>query len=99
MTEGKTSGFHVPLTNFFDVTDEMVIAQVEIIGPALCTIPLDSEQEAIAVASDNPTGLSSGVWARDRTVVSWASKACTSLLNSRRDSFDFQAMLISTVVY
>ena len=50
-------------TIFADVANSMVIAQEEIFGPVLCIIPVDSEEEAIAVANDSPYGLSGAVWA------------------------------------
>ncbi len=61
--EGFDIGFYVQPTIFADVVNSMVIAQEEIFGPVLCIIPVDSEEEAIAVANDSPYGLSGGVWA------------------------------------
>ena len=61
--EGFDTGFYVQPTIFADVVNTMVIAQEEIFGPVLCVIPVDSEEEAIAVANDSPYGLSGGVWA------------------------------------
>lgn len=61
--EGFDTGFYVQPTIFADVVNTMVIAQEEIFGPVLCIIPVDSEEEAIAVANDSPYGLSGGVWA------------------------------------
>ncbi len=61
--EGFDTGFYVQPTIFADVVNSMVIAQEEIFGPVLCIIPVDSEEEAIAVANDSPYGLSGGVWA------------------------------------
>jgi aldehyde dehydrogenase (NAD+) len=61
--EGFDIGFYVQPTIFADVVNSMVIAQEEIFGPVLCIIPVDSEEEAIAVANDSPYGLSGAVWA------------------------------------
>lgn len=61
--EGFDTGFYVQPTIFADVVNSMVIAQEEIFGPVLCIIPVDSEEEAIAVANDSPYGLSGAVWA------------------------------------
>ena len=61
--EGFDTGFYVQPTIFADVHNSMVIAQEEIFGPVLCIIPVDSEDEAIAVANDSPYGLSGAVWA------------------------------------
>ncbi len=61
--EGYDAGFYVQPTIFADVDNSMVIAQEEIFGPVLCIIPVDSDDEAIAVANDSPFGLSGAVWA------------------------------------
>ena len=61
--EGFDTGFYVQPTIFADVENSMVIAQEEIFGPVLCIIPVDSDDEAIAVANDSPFGLSGAVWA------------------------------------
>ena len=61
--EGYDTGFYVQPTIFADVDNSMVIAQEEIFGPVLCIIPVDSDDEAIAVANDSPFGLSGAVWA------------------------------------
>jgi len=61
--EGYPAGFYVQPTIFADVKNSMVIAQEEIFGPVLCIIPVDSDDEAIAVANDSPFGLSGAVWA------------------------------------
>ena len=68
--EGYDTGFYVQPTIFADVDNSMVIAQEEIFGPVLCIIPVDSDEEAIAVANDSPFGLSGAVWAEtdDRAV-------------------------------
>jgi len=60
---GFDTGFYVQPTIFADVENSMVIAQEEIFGPVLCIIPVDSDDEAIAVANDSPFGLSGAVWA------------------------------------
>jgi aldehyde dehydrogenase (NAD+) len=60
---GYDTGFYVQPTIFADVDNSMVIAQEEIFGPVLCIIPVDSDDEAIAVANDSPFGLSGAVWA------------------------------------
>lgn len=61
--EGYDIGFYVQPTIFADVDNSMRIAQEEIFGPVLCIIPVDSNDEAIAVANDSPYGLSGAVWA------------------------------------
>ena len=60
---GYEVGFYVQPTIFADVANSMRIAQEEIFGPVLCIVPVDSDDEAIAVANDSPFGLSGAVWA------------------------------------
>jgi aldehyde dehydrogenase (NAD+) len=61
--EGYDIGYYVQPTIFADVDNSMRIAQEEIFGPVLCIIPVDSDDEAVAVANDSPYGLSGAVWA------------------------------------
>jgi aldehyde dehydrogenase (NAD+) len=61
--EGYDVGYYVQPTIFADVDNSMRIAQEEIFGPVLCIIPVDDEDEAVAVANDSPYGLSGAVWA------------------------------------
>ncbi len=61
--DGYDIGFYVQPTIFADVDNSMRIAQEEIFGPVLCIVPVDSDDEAIAVANDSPYGLSGAVWA------------------------------------
>ena len=61
--QGYDVGFYVQPTIFADVANSMRIAREEIFGPVLCIVPVDSDEEAIAVANDSPYGLSGAVWA------------------------------------
>ncbi|QQE81125.1 5-carboxymethyl-2-hydroxymuconate semialdehyde dehydrogenase [Alicyclobacillus sp. SO9] len=54
-------------TLFVDVTNDMRIAQEEIFGPVLVSIPFDSEEEAVKLANDVNYGLASYVWTTDLT--------------------------------
>ncbi|HEY1013461.1 MAG TPA: aldehyde dehydrogenase family protein [Herpetosiphonaceae bacterium] len=56
--------FHQP-TIFTNVKRNMRIAQEEIFGPVVSVLPVDSLDEAIAVANDVPYGLSSAIYTRD----------------------------------
>jgi acyl-CoA reductase-like NAD-dependent aldehyde dehydrogenase len=60
---GTDGGFYVAPTIFSEVTPSMRIFKEEIFGPVLSIIPVDSEEEAIAVANDSIYGLSGAVWA------------------------------------
>jgi acyl-CoA reductase-like NAD-dependent aldehyde dehydrogenase len=64
--EGLDKGYFVKPTVFSNVTNDMTIAQEEIFGPVLSIIPVDSEEEAIAVANDTIYGLAGAVWAGDK---------------------------------
>src|ERR1700723_2124168 len=57
-------GFHEP-TIFLDVNPKMRIAQEEIFGPVISTIPFGSFDEAIEIANGVVYGLSSSIYTRD----------------------------------
>lgn len=59
------AGYYVVPTVFSDVDPQARIAQEEIFGPVLAIIPVDSEDEAIAVANGTPFGLNAAVWSAD----------------------------------
>ncbi|MGE0522883.1 MAG: aldehyde dehydrogenase [Variibacter sp.] len=58
-------GFFVKPTIFADVDNRMTIAQEEVFGPVLSIIPFDTEEEAVAIATDTRYGLASGIWTQD----------------------------------
>ncbi len=62
---GCDKGYFVAPTVFTDVSNDMATAREEAFGPVLCLIPYDTEEEAIAIANDNPYGLSSYVQSGD----------------------------------
>lgn len=63
--EGLAKGFYVKPTVFSDVRNDTLTAREEAFGPVLALIPYDTEDEAIAMANDNPYGLSSYVQSGD----------------------------------
>jgi acyl-CoA reductase-like NAD-dependent aldehyde dehydrogenase len=60
-----SAGFYMAPTIFDDVRPEMAIAREEIFGPVLSVMSFDGEDEALAIANDNPLGLGSAVWTTD----------------------------------
>lgn len=64
--QGDT-GFFVKPTLFTNATNKMRIAQEEIFGPVLTSIPFTAEAEALEMANDTQYGLSGYVWTNDLT--------------------------------
>jgi len=60
-------GFFVHPTLFTDANNGMRIAQEEIFGPVLTSIPFSTEEEALTMANDVPYGLTGYVWTNDIT--------------------------------
>lgn len=58
-------GFFVQPTVLKHVRNDMEVARTEIFGPVVVAIPFDTEEEAIALANDNPFGLAGAVWTQD----------------------------------
>ncbi|MCI0148853.1 aldehyde dehydrogenase [Paraburkholderia sediminicola] len=63
--EGLDPRFYVAPTLFGDVTAHAQIAREEIFGPVLSVIPVDSEEQAIAIANDSDYGLNATVFTHD----------------------------------
>lgn len=61
------AGFFVRPTLFTHANNQMRIAQEEIFGPVLTSIPFSSEEEALQIANDIPYGLTGYVWTNDLT--------------------------------
>ena len=62
-----TQGYFVRPTLFTNATNNMRIAQEEIFGPVLTSIPFSTEEEALAMANDTPYGLTGYLWTNDLT--------------------------------
>jgi len=60
-------GYFVKPTLFTNANNGMRIAQEEIFGPVLTSIPFSTETEALALANDTAYGLTGYVWTNDLT--------------------------------
>jgi len=56
-----TDGYYLAPTLFTGATNQMRISREEIFGPVACVIPARDYDEALAIANDTETGLSSGI--------------------------------------
>ena len=65
-TIGDT-GYFVKPTLFTNANNKMRIAQEEIFGPVLTSIPFSTEEEALEIANDTLYGLTGYVWTNDLT--------------------------------
>ncbi len=60
-------GYFVRPTLFTNASNKMRIAQEEIFGPVLTSIPFTTEEEALEMANDTQYGLTGYVWTNDLT--------------------------------
>ncbi|MEO0485693.1 MAG: 5-carboxymethyl-2-hydroxymuconate semialdehyde dehydrogenase [Pseudomonadota bacterium] len=60
-------GFYVAPTLFTQARNDMRIAQEEIFGPVLTSIPFSTEEEALELANDTQYGLTGYIWTNDLT--------------------------------
>jgi 5-carboxymethyl-2-hydroxymuconic-semialdehyde dehydrogenase len=66
-TKVGDEGYFVRPTVFTNANNKMRIAQEEIFGPVLTSIPFTTEEEALNMANDTPYGLTGYVWTNDLT--------------------------------
>jgi len=57
----STDGYYLAPALFVDANNNMRISREEIFGPVACVIPAKNYDEALAIANDTETGLSSGI--------------------------------------
>ncbi|MEM7120415.1 MAG: 5-carboxymethyl-2-hydroxymuconate semialdehyde dehydrogenase [Pseudomonadota bacterium] len=60
-----TQGYYVDATLFSGASPDARVAQEEIFGPVLTTIPFEDESDALAIANGVRYGLAGYVWTRD----------------------------------
>jgi gamma-glutamyl-gamma-aminobutyraldehyde dehydrogenase len=58
----ETGGNYVAVTIFDEATNQMSIAADEIFGPVLTVIPVESDEEAVAIANDTRYGLAASLY-------------------------------------
>jgi 5-carboxymethyl-2-hydroxymuconic-semialdehyde dehydrogenase len=61
------TGYFIRPTLFTEAHNAMLIAQEEIFGPVLTSIPFASEDQALQIANDTPYGLTAYLWTNDLT--------------------------------
>ena len=61
------TGYFIRPTLFTQANNAMRIAQEEIFGPVLTSIPFASEDQALQIANDTPYGLTAYLWTNDLT--------------------------------
>tara|TARA_R110002110_G_scaffold407070_1_gene627723 strand:- start:5442 stop:6956 length:1515 start_codon:yes stop_codon:yes gene_type:complete len=63
----ENEGYFIRPTLFTNANNQMRIAQEEIFGPVLTSIPFAADEEALQIANDIPYGLTAYVWTNDLT--------------------------------
>lgn len=60
-----TGGYYFAPTILDNVAPQATLSKEEVFGPVVGVTPFDSEEEAIALANDNPYGLAGAVWTQN----------------------------------
>ena len=63
--DAATPGYYVDATLFAGAKPDQRVAQEEIFGPVLTSIPFDDEADALRIANGVPYGLAGYLWTRD----------------------------------
>src|SRR5690606_37817510 len=70
----KDGAFYAP-TIFTGLDMSATICREEILGPVLCALPFDDEDDLIAQANDTVYGLAAGIWTADYNMAWRVSRA------------------------
>jgi acyl-CoA reductase-like NAD-dependent aldehyde dehydrogenase len=61
----ETGGFYFAPTILDNVSPAATLSREEVFGPVVGVTPFDTEEEAVALANDNPYGLAGAVWTQN----------------------------------
>lgn len=61
----ETGGFYYAPTILDNVSPQATLSREEVFGPVVGVTPFDTEEEAVALANDNPYGLAGAVWTKN----------------------------------
>ncbi|HEX4246511.1 MAG TPA: aldehyde dehydrogenase [Pseudonocardia sp.] len=86
---GEADGARYPATVLTGVTPEMRIFNEEIFGPAVTVIPVDDDEQAVAIANNTEYGLTAGVITEDtRRGLAIARRLQTGIVHVNNQTVD-----------